>query len=335
MNLPDMPVKILIVIEHQDILSAVNLNSISAALQLSNKLELKLEAVLLGYELTPILAELKALNIFNKIWVADNQALNYPLAEPQALILEKLVQQQKQAQASYTHILFPASTYGKNLMPRLAALIDVQPISDVIKICATDIFERPIYAGNAISTVQSQDNIKLLSIRATAFEPYTCSPSGLNTRKLETEIANLSNLCLDFVQKSCFKSLDRPKLMRPELTAAKIVVSGGRGLKSKENFQMIEALADSLGAAVGATRAAVDAGFVPNDYQVGQTGKIVAPILYIAIGISGAVQHLAGMKDSKIIVAINKDPDAPIFQVADYFLVGDLFELLPILQKSL
>lgn len=311
--------KVLLVIEHHRSISPVNLNVITAALALSTKID----AVILGDDINTISTELKNLNCFNRIWVGDNINLTYPLAETQAPLLAELAK-------SYTHVLFPATSFGKNIMPRVGALIDAQPISDVTKICAEDTFERPIYAGNAILTVQSNDKIKLLSIRATAFDKY----QPIETVNHALEIIPLENLSFNNTS-SKFKSLDTPKLTRPELTSAKIVVSGGRGLKNKENFQLIENLADQLGAAVGATRAAVDAGFVPNDYQVGQTGKIVAPVLYIAIGISGAIQHIAGMKDSKIIVAINKDPDAPIFQISDYGLVGDLFELVPALQKYL
>lgn len=311
---------VLLVIEHHNnSLSAVNLNTISAALEISDKID----AVILGADLNQILAELKSLNSINKIWVGDNEILKYPIAEQQAPVLAELAK-------NYTHILFPATTFGKNLMPRVGALLDLQPISDITKICSNDTFERPIYAGNAILTVQTSDKIKLLSVRATAFDRHVSS----NLNQKITEIENIAFIEQSQIS-SQFKKLDTPILTRPELTSAKIVVSGGRGLKNKENFQIIEKLADKLEAAVGATRAAVDAGFVPNDYQVGQTGKIVAPTLYIAIGISGAIQHIAGMKDSKIIVAINKDPDAPIFQVADYGLVGDLFELVPELQKTL
>lgn len=311
--------KILLVIEHHDGLSTVNLNIITAAKKLSDVID----AVILGQDLDNKISKLKDLNCFDKIWAGDNTALSYPIAETQAPILADLAK-------DYTHVLFPATTFGKNLMPRVGALLDVQPISDITKICSEDTFERPIYAGNAILTVQSSDKIKLISVRATPFEAYIKNNSDIKL----SQIVNLANLSFD-APSSQFKSLEAPELTRPELTSAKIVVSGGRGLKSKENFQLIEQLADTLGAAIGATRAAVDAGFVPNDYQVGQTGKIVAPVLYIAIGISGAIQHIAGMKDSKIIVAINQDPDAPIFQVADYGLVGDLFELVPILQKQL
>lgn len=224
----------------------------------------------------------------------------------------------------YTHILAPANTWGKNLLPRIAACMDCSMISDVIEIKADDVFIRPIYAGNALETVKSLDKIKFLSIRTTAFpkEP-PIKPNILN-------IVIHPNF-----SKTTFMAYKTTPTTRPELTQAKIIVSGGRGLQSAENFKLLEKLADKLNAAIGASRAAVDAGFVPNDYQVGQTGKIVAPELYIAIGISGAIQHIAGIKDSKVIVAINKDPDAPIFQIADYGLVGDLFEIIPELMELL
>jgi electron transfer flavoprotein alpha subunit len=310
---------VLLVMEHHEAFSPVNLSTLSAALKISTKVD----AVVLGHNLANSLLELKKLGVFDKVWVGDSLSLAHPLAEQYAPILAELAK-------AYTHVIFPATTFGKNIMPRLGALLDVQPISEITHIISPDTFERPIYAGNAILTVQSSDKIKLISVRATAFDKYAAS----NAENKSSEIVNISSQISDYAL-SIFKALDTPALTRPELTAAKIVVSGGRGLKNKENFILIEQLADILGAAVGATRAAVDAGFVPNDYQVGQTGKIVAPVLYIAIGISGAIQHIAGMKDSKIIVAINKDPDAPIFKVADYGLVGDLFELVPALVKKL
>ena len=225
----------------------------------------------------------------------------------------------------FNYILAPATTFGKNFLPRVAAKLDVQQISDIISVEDADTFKRPIYAGSCIATVKSNDSVKVITVRTTAFDasPITDSSVTVNSGDVVDSLNN-ANFVSDEIAESD----------RPELTAAEVIVSGGRALGSSENFQIIEALADKLGAAVGASRAAVDAGYVPNDYQVGQTGKIVAPSLYIAIGISGAIQHLAGMKDSKVIVAINKDEDAPIFQVADYGLVGDLFEAVPELTDS-
>ena len=225
----------------------------------------------------------------------------------------------------FNYILAPATTFGKNFLPRVAAKLDVQQISDIISVEDGDTFKRPIYAGSCIATVKSSDPIKLITVRTTAFDASNMS-DGTATVDSGTPVDSLNN--------SSFVSDEIAESDRPELTAAEVIVSGGRALGSSENFKIIEELADKLGAAVGASRAAVDAGYVPNDYQVGQTGKIVAPSLYIAIGISGAIQHLAGMKDSKVIVAINKDEDAPIFQVADYGLVGDLFEAVPELTNS-
>ncbi len=253
-----------------------------------------------------------------KVIVTDNEAYGHQLAENIADLVVELGK-------DYDHIVASASTTGKNFMPRVAALLDVAQISDIISVESADTFTRPIYAGNAIATVQSEDAIKVITVRAASFD---AAGQG-NDATVET---------LDVVktsEKSSFVGEELTESERPELTAADIVISGGRGMQNGENFSLLEGIADKLGAAIGASRAAVDAGFVPNDMQVGQTGKIVAPQLYIAVGISGAIQHLAGMKDSKVIVAINKDEEAPIFQVADYGLVGDLFDVLPELEKSL
>ncbi len=250
-----------------------------------------------------------------KILVADDPLLAHGLPENATALIVNTIKS-----GGYTHVLAPATSFGKNLLPRVAALLDVQQISDVIGIDAPDTFRRPIYAGNAIATVKSSDAIKVMTIRTTNF---TAAPGTGGTASIEKIIGAMDAGTTRFVNRETSTS------ERPELTAARIVVSGGRGVGSAENFKIIDALADKLGAAVGASRAAVDAGYVPNDYQVGQTGKIVAPDLYIAVGISGAIQHLAGMKDSKVIVAINKDPDAPIFAVADYGLVADLFTAVP------
>ncbi|MDR3483202.1 MAG: FAD-binding protein [Burkholderiaceae bacterium] len=247
-----------------------------------------------------------------KVLVADAAQFADGLAENVAAQVLALA-------AGYTHILAPATAYGKNILPRVAAKLDVSQISEITKVDAPDTFERPIYAGNAIATVQSTDAVKVITVRTTGFD--AAGAGGSAAIENVTAVADSGT--------SAFVSRELAKSDRPELTAAKIIVSGGRGMGSGENFKLLEPLADKLGAAMGASRAAVDAGFVPNDWQVGQTGKIVAPTLYIAIGISGAIQHLAGMKDSKTIVAINKDPEAPIFSVADYGIVGDLFEIVP------
>ena len=254
-----------------------------------------------------------------KVLHADAPELGHALAENITPIIVGLA-------GAYSHILAPASTYGKNFLPRVAALLDVQQISDISSVIDTDTFERPVYAGNAIATVKSSDSKKVITVRGTTFDAVYAT--GGNAPIEEIPSSGDSGL-------SKFVSISEIKSDRPELTSAKIVVSGGRGVGSKENFSIIEKLADKIGAAMGASRAAVDAGFVPNDMQVGPTGKVVAPDLYIAIGISGAIQHLAGMKDSKVIVAINKDEEAPIFQVADYGLVGDLFQIVPELEGKL
>jgi electron transfer flavoprotein alpha subunit len=254
-----------------------------------------------------------------KVLLADAPELEHGLAENVAPLLVDLAK-------NYSHVLAPSGTYGKNILPRAAALLDVQQISDISAVVDADTFDRPVYAGNAIATVKSSDKIKLITVRGTNFDGVAASGGSASVEKISGKGA--SGL-------STFAGISVTKSDRPELTSAKIVVSGGRGVGSKENFAIIEKLADKLGAAMGASRAAVDAGFVPNDYQVGQTGKVVAPELYMAIGISGAIQHLAGMKDSKTIVAINKDADAPIFAIADYGLVGDLFQIVPELESKL
>jgi electron transfer flavoprotein alpha subunit len=251
--------------------------------------------------------------------VAADVAYDHALAEPLAALLVALA-------PGYTHLLAGSTATGKNVMPRAAALLDVQPISDVSAVIDADTFIRPIYAGNALATVKSSDTLKVITVRAASFDPVPAT-GGSAAIEAAAPVASPSL--------SRFVSAELSKSERPELSAARVVISGGRGMQNGANFKLLDPIADLLGAAVGASRAAVDAGFVPNDYQVGQTGKIVAPDLYVAIGISGAIQHLAGMKDSKVIVAINKDEEAPIFQVADYGLVADLFTVLPELQAEL
>ena len=255
-----------------------------------------------------------------KVLVADDAVYAHHLAEPMAALIIALA-------GNYSHILQAATASGKNVLPRVAALLDVQPLSDISGVVGADTFVRPIYAGNALATVKSSDAKKVITVRASSFDPVAAEGGSAAIEKIAAAASD---------GKSAYMGEELSKSERPELTAARVIISGGRGMQNGENFtKLIEPIADKLGAAVGASRAAVDAGFVPNDYQVGQTGKIVAPELYIAVGISGAIQHLAGMKDSKVIVAINKDEDAPIFQVADYGLVGDLFTILPELEKAL
>ncbi len=254
-----------------------------------------------------------------KVIVADGEAYANGLAEPLAALLVALA-------PAYTHLLAASTAYGKNVLPRVAALLDVQPISDIAAVVDANTFVRPIYAGNGLATVQSSDEKKVITVRAASFDPVA-EEGGSGTIEAAPAVAAQTL--------SRFISSELSRSERPELTAARVVISGGRGMQNGDNFRLLDPIADKLGAAVGASRAAVDAGFVPNDYQVGQTGKIVAPDLYVAVGISGAIQHLAGMKDSKFIVAINKDEEAPIFQVADYGIVGDLFVVLPALAAEL
>ncbi|MEO8557939.1 MAG: FAD-binding protein [Rhodospirillales bacterium] len=307
---------ILVVADHDNAsLRGATLNTVTAA----SKLGGDVHVLVAGQNCDGVAQAAAKIAGVAKVLVADDAAYGHALAEELAPLIVGLA-------ANYSHVLAPANSFGKNVLPRVAALLDVAQISDVIAIESPDTFVRPIYAGNALATVQSGDKVKVMTIRGTTFKPGDANSGSATVEKIAA--AAKSGLS-DYVGSELSKS------ERPELAGAKIVVSGGRGLQSGENFKMLEKLADTLGAAIGASRAAVDAGFVPNDYQVGQTGKVVAPDLYIAIGISGAIQHLAGMKDSKVIVAINKDEEAPIFQVADYGLVGDLFKIVPELQAEL
>jgi electron transfer flavoprotein alpha subunit len=307
---------ILVIAEHDNnALKPATLNTLSAAQQLGGAIDV----LVVGSICQAVAEATKAVAGVNKVLVADNAAYAHILAENVAKLIATLGK-------SYSHIIAPATANGKDILPRVAALLDVNLVGDVMAVLSPDTFKRPIYAGNAIATVQSTDAIKVLTIRGTAF-PAAAATGGSATIEAVSEVVTAA--------KTRFMGEEVVKSDRPELTAARVVVSGGRGLGSGENFKIIYALADKLNAAVGASRAAVDAGFVPNDMQVGQTGKVVAPELYIAVGISGAIQHLAGMKDSKVIVAINKDPEAPIFQVADYGLVADLFTAVPELTAKL
>ena len=302
---------LLLIAEHdQEALTPATLATLTAAKTFHTPIHI----VVLGGSCQKIAEEASSYEGIEKVWVVENPLLIHPLAED---ITETLFELAKK----YEFILSTSTTFGKNLLPRLAALLDVAQISDVIAIQDKKTFVRPIYAGNALATVTSEDPIKVMTIRPTAFEKAQIGSSKAFIQAYPFKESSFPH--------SRFVKMEESISKRPELTSASIVVSGGRGFQNKENFVLLETLADTLGAAIGASRAAVDAGFVPNDYQVGQTGKVVAPNLYIAVGISGAIQHLAGMKDSKVIVAINKDPEAPIFQVADYGLVGDLFTILP------
>ena len=306
---------ILVLCDHDGAAFGVStLNAIAAAGQIGGDIDV----LVAGHNVGDIAAEAAKADGVSRVLVADSAELANGLAENVAPVILAMAD-------DYSHILAPATTYGKNIMPRVAALKDVAQISDIISVENATTFKRPIYAGNAIATVESQEAVKLITVRTTSFEAVGMGGSA----SVET-ISAAGDAGLSSFVKSELSSSERP-----ELTSAGIVVSGGRGMQDGSNFGMLENVADKLGAAVGASRAAVDAGFVPNDYQVGQTGKVVAPDLYIAVGISGAIQHLAGMKDSKVIVAINKDDEAPIFQVADYGLVADLFDAVPELDGEL
>jgi electron transfer flavoprotein alpha subunit len=307
---------ILVIAEHDNTnLKGATLNTIAAAKEIGSDITL----MVAGSNIDSVINESKQLNGVSKILSCDNDLYKNSLAEELSNLVLSVAE-------GFSYILAPATTFGKNLLPRISAKLDTQQISDIISVESEDTFKRPIYAGSCIATVKSNDPVKLITVRSTAFDPVLADNSDV---PVESFNAATSAGISEFVSEELAKS------DRPELTSANIVISGGRGMQSGDNFHLLDSIADKLGAAVGASRAAVDAGFVPNDYQVGQTGKIVAPDLYIAVGISGAIQHLAGMKDSKVIVAINKDEDAPIFQVADYGLVSDLFNALPELDAKI
>lgn len=306
---------VLVVSDHDNAsLVPITLNTVTAAAALSDDIHV----LVAGEGASEAASAAGAIAGVTKVLHADDAAYANQLAEAVAPLVVGLA-------SGYSHVLFPSNTTGKNIAPRVAALLDVAQISDIVEVVSDDTFVRPIYAGNAMATVQSADAVKIITVRGTAF----AAAGDGGSAAVET-VGAADNPGL-----SSFVGQELTKSERPELTSARVIVSGGRGMQSGENFEMIEKVADKLGAAVGASRAAVDAGFKPNDYQVGQTGKVVAPELYIAIGISGAIQHLAGMKDSKVIVAINKDEEAPIFTVADYGIVGDLFKLVPELDEEL
>ena len=307
---------ILIVAEHDNArIKAALFNTVTAAQRIGGDIDI----LVAGHQCAPAATEAAAIAGVRKVLVADAPHYDHALAENLSALIVSIAK-------GYSHVLAPSTSSGKNVLPRVAALLDVAQISDIIKVESADTFVRPIYAGNALATVQSSDAIKVITVRSTGFDaaPGTGGSASIERIAVQQD-SGLSAMIGQELTKSA----------RPELTSARAIVSGGRGMGNAENFRILEALADKLGAAVGASRAAVDSGFVPNDYQVGQTGKIVAPELYIAVGISGAIQHLAGMKDSKVIVAINKDAEAPIFQVADYGLVADLFQAIPELTSQL
>jgi len=306
----------LVIAEHNNSdLNAATLNTISAALEISTDVVV----LVAGNQCQSVAEQASKVMGVTKVIHVDNQDLEHLTAES----ITKVVMSCSQG---HSHILTSATTFGKNFLPRIAALLDVAQISEITAVVTPETFVRPIYAGNAIATVKSNDAVKVITVRSTGFD---AANNVDGTANIETQECDIGEFGSRFVKQELTVS------ERPELTAASIIISGGRGMQSGDNFHLLESIADKLGAAIGASRAAVDAGFVPNDYQVGQTGKIVAPDLYIAVGISGAIQHLAGMKDSKVIVAINKDEEAPIFQVADYGLVADLFQVLPELDAAL
>jgi electron transfer flavoprotein alpha subunit len=306
---------VLVIAEHNNaVLGGATRNTVTAAKRLGD-----VTVLVAGESCREVADEAAAIEGIERVLLCDDPQFGHGVAESLADLIAVTGK-------NFTHLLAPATTFGKNLMPRVAALLDVAQLSEIIEVIDVDTFKRPIYAGNAIATVRSLDPLKVITVRGTAFEPAVTSDGSA---PVEVIAVNSGNSLSRFVSRTLTES------DRPELTAARVVVSGGRGIGSKENFHLLEQLADKLGGAVGASRAAVDADFVPNDYQVGQTGKIVAPDIYFAIGISGAIQHLAGMKESKVIVAINKDEDAPIFEVADYGLVADLFEAVPALIAGL
>jgi electron transfer flavoprotein alpha subunit len=307
---------VLVLAEHDNAeLKAPTLNTVSAALALDSDVHV----LVAGAGCSAVADAAAKVAGVTKVLCADDEQFRHQLAEAMAPLIAGLA-------TSYAAVLAPADTFGKNILPRAAALLDVAQISDITAVVSADTFVRPIYAGNAMATVQSSDAIKMITVRTTGFPAAPAEGGSATIEAIST--ADAPGLS-DFVGQELSRS------ERPELTSANVIISGGRGMQSGENFAILEKVADLLGAAVGASRAAVDSGFVPNDYQVGQTGKIVAPDLYIAVGISGAIQHLAGMKDSKVIVAINKDEEAPIFQVADYGIVGDLFKIVPELEAEL
>ena len=311
---------VLVIAEHDNqSLKAATLNTVAAAQQLSDKGAGDIAVLVAGSGCSAVAEAASKIAGVAKVLLADDAALEHGLAENLTSVIMEIA-------GDYSHVLAPATTFGKNVLPRVAALLDVQQISEISAVEDTDTFIRPIYAGNAMATVKSSDATKVITVRATTFDPVSAEGGSATT---ETVSGGTDK------EVSTFVELAESGGDRPELTSARVIISGGRGMASGENYALIEPIADKLGAAMGASRAAVDAGFVPNDWQVGQTGKVVAPEPYIAVGISGAIQHLAGMKDSKVIVAINKDEEAPIFQVADYGLVADLFKALPELKDEL